>query len=46
LPYGIAEDIAKRERIPLSQAVLKAAMSPEYSEAHRQERALRFGPGY
>jgi len=43
---SIAEDIAKAERIPFSQALLKAANSAEYSEAHRQEKLMKFGPGY
>jgi hypothetical protein len=40
---SIAEDISKAERIPMSQAMIRAAMSPEYSEAHVQERRMKFG---
>jgi hypothetical protein len=43
---SIAADIAKNERIPLSLAMVRAAYSPEYSEAHRQEKLMKFGPGY
>src|SRR5437016_1833790 len=45
------ESIAKREQqrdpsLTWQQALNAATRTPEYSEMHRQEKALRFGPGY